>query len=161
VKKQPTKPGQKARATLVPRADALVAHVPRLGFLGVGWIGQRRLEAIVEAGVAEVVAIADPSAECLAKCAAVVPRAAQMTSLNELLETKLDALVISTPSALHAEQTIAALERGHAVFCQKPLGRNAEEVRAIVETARRTDRLLSAQHRTAKNPGADSRERAR
>ena len=121
---------------------ALVTHIPRLGFLGVGWIGQRRLEAIVEAGAGEVVAIADPSAECVVQCARVVPRAAQMTGLNELLESELDALVISTPSALHAEQTIAALERGHAVFCQKPLGRNAGEVRAIVETARRTDRLL-------------------
>jgi predicted dehydrogenase len=44
---------------------------------------------------------------------------------------------------VHAEQAIAALERGGlAVFCQKPLGRDADEVRRIVDTARRANRLL-------------------
>ena len=55
----------------------------------------------------------------------------------------LDGLVIATPSALHAEQSIAALNRGVAVFCQKPLGRYAGETRAVVDAARRADRLLS------------------
>jgi predicted dehydrogenase len=43
---------------------------------------------------------------------------------------------------MHAEQSIAALERGLAVFCQKPLGRNEAEVAAVVAAARRADRLL-------------------
>ena len=33
---------------------------PRLGFLGLGWIGQLRLRALIEAQVGDVVAIADP-----------------------------------------------------------------------------------------------------
>jgi predicted dehydrogenase len=33
----------------------------RLGFLGTGWIGRSRLEAIVRSGAAEIAAIADPS----------------------------------------------------------------------------------------------------
>ena len=33
----------------------------RLGFLGVGWIGRNRLEAVARSGIAEIVAIADPS----------------------------------------------------------------------------------------------------
>ena len=36
-----------------------------------------------------------------------------------------------------------ALEAGVAVFCQKPLGRNAGEVRAVVDAARAADRLLA------------------
>src|SRR5205823_9344721 len=55
---------------------------------------------------------------------------------------RLDGIVIATPSALHASQCLAALERGFAVFCQKPLGRNERETRAVVEAARRADRLL-------------------
>lgn len=43
---------------------------------------------------------------------------------------------------MHAEQAIAALERGKAVFCQKPLGRNGDETRRVVEAARAHDRLL-------------------
>ena len=53
-----------------------------------------------------------------------------------------DAVVIATPSALHAAQSIRALERGAAVFCQKPLGRTAAEARAAVDAARAADRLL-------------------
>src|SRR5690606_772649 len=55
----------------------------------------------------------------------------------------LDGVVIATPSALHAEQAEAALERGLAVFCQKPLGRTAAEARRVVAAARAADRLLA------------------
>jgi predicted dehydrogenase len=55
----------------------------------------------------------------------------------------VDGIVIATPSAMHAEQSIEALERGVAVFCQKPLGRTAAEVGAVVEAARKADRLLA------------------
>jgi predicted dehydrogenase len=107
-----------------------VATRPRLGFLGVGWIGRSRLLAIAEDGCAEVAAIADPA----------VPDA--IPSLEELLELDLDGVVIATPSALHAEQAIAALERGLPVFVQKPLARTADEARAVVEAARTADVLL-------------------
>jgi predicted dehydrogenase len=54
----------------------------------------------------------------------------------------VDGVVLATPSALHAEQTLAALEAGVPVFCQKPLGRTAAEVRTVVEAARARDLLL-------------------
>jgi predicted dehydrogenase len=65
-----------------------------------------------------------------------------LSSLDELLEQELDAVVIATPSGLHAEQAIAALDAGLAVFCQKPLARTAVEAAAVVDAARRADRLL-------------------
>jgi predicted dehydrogenase len=43
---------------------------------------------------------------------------------------------------MHAEQAVAALERGVAVFCQKPLARTAREARRVVEAARAANRLL-------------------
>jgi predicted dehydrogenase len=124
------------------RSSSAREGLPRIGFLGVGWLGRRRLQALCEARAAEIVALSDPSAECLDECKEWVPQAERCETFDELLNVSLDAIVISTPSALHAEQSIAALERGVAVFCQKPLGRNTEEVRAIVGTARRADRLL-------------------
>jgi predicted dehydrogenase len=54
----------------------------------------------------------------------------------------LDGVVIATPSALHAAQSIQALRADVAVFCQKPLGRNASEARAVVDAARAVDRRL-------------------
>jgi predicted dehydrogenase len=109
---------------------SVTATRPRLGFLGLGWVGRSRLEAIEAAGVAEIAAVADPA----------LPDA--VDTLDELLQHDLDGVVIATPSALHAEQACAALERGLAVFCQKPLGRTAAETRTVVEAARAADRLL-------------------
>ena len=109
-----------------------VSTLPRLGFAGAGWIGRNRLDAVVAAGAAEVAAIADPAVEDA------------LSSYEELLESdELDGVVIATPSALHAEQSIRALAYGAAVFCQKPLGRTAAEARAVVDAARAADRLLA------------------
>ena len=103
---------------------------PRLGFAGVGWIGRNRLEAIERSGAAEVAAVCDPALDgCL-------------DAFDELLELDLDGVVIATPSALHAEQAIAALDRGLAVFCQKPLALDVTAAQRVVDAARAADRLL-------------------
>lgn len=123
-------------------APGTVPRRPRLGFLGVGWIGQRRLRSILERDVAEVVAIADASPAVAEVAAGAVEGCRVVPSLDALLSEDLDGVVIATPSALHAGQAVRALERGLAVFCQKPLGRNAAEALRVVEAARAADRLL-------------------
>ena len=115
---------------------------PRLGFLGVGWIGRHRMQAIVDSGVADVVAVCDSAPEAVAAARAAAPDAAVAGSLDAMLDGGVDGVVLATPSALHAEQAIAALERGCAVFCQKPLARTADETRRVVDAARAADRLL-------------------
>ena len=115
----------------------------RLGFLGTGWIGRHRMAAILASGAAEAVGIADPSPEMAAEAAKLAPEARVVDGIDDLLALRPDGIVIATPSALHAAQSIQALEAGAAVFCQKPLGRSAEETRAVVDAARRADRLLS------------------
>lgn len=116
--------------------------LPRLGFLGTGWIGRHRLEAIAATGAAEIVALVDPDEDCAREALALAPGAAILSCYESLLDAGLDGVVIATPSALHAEQAIAALERGVAVFCQKPLGRTAAETARVVEAAETADRLL-------------------
>lgn len=115
---------------------------PRLGFLGTGWIGRHRMERIAESGVAEVAMICDALPQVVEATAAAAPQAKVACDLAELLAGGLHGIVIATPSAQHAEQSILALESGHAVFCQKPLGRNAAEVEAVVRAAETADRLL-------------------
>jgi predicted dehydrogenase len=114
----------------------------RLGFLGVGWIGRNRLEAVARSGVAEIVAVADSSRAHAEAARAVAPGARLYERYEDLLRQQLDGVVIATPSALHASQARLALERGLAVFCQKPLGRTASETRRVVAAAREADRLL-------------------
>ncbi len=115
---------------------------PKVGFAGVGWIGRNRMAAMARGSLIEIAALADPDASMREEAAALAPDAGRAASLEEMLEMDLDAVVIATPSALHAEQAIGALDAGLAVFCQKPLGRTASETRAVVDAARRADRLL-------------------
>ena len=103
------------------------AFTPKLGFVGLGWIGKHRMNAVLEANAGEAAYLCDVGTDL---------------KFDDLLNTDADAIVIATPSAMHAEQAIAALERGKAVFCQKPLGRNGEETRRVVKAAKANDRLL-------------------
>lgn len=115
----------------------------RLGFAGVGWIGRHRMRAMLETGLAEAVALCDPAPATIEEALAIAPRATVVPTYQSMLEQGLDGIVIATPSALHAEQAIAALDSGHAVFCQKPLARSLVETRPVIEAARRSDRLLA------------------
>jgi predicted dehydrogenase len=100
------------------------------------------MQALRDEQACRVVAIADPSAEVRERAQQLVPDAAAVGTLEELLQHDLDGVVIATPSALHAQQSLQALDRGLAVFCQKPLARTAAENKAIIDAARKADRLL-------------------
>jgi predicted dehydrogenase len=113
----------------------------RIGFLGIGWIGKNRMEALAKSPFACVAAISDINPDATMQSAKEF-NAKAAASFEELLEQSPDGVVIATPSALHAEQTIKALEKGIPVFCQKPLGRNFQETKAVVDAARKADKLL-------------------
>jgi len=128
-------------ALVQPSPRRMTAAKPRLGFIGLGWIGRARMEALMDAQVADVIAVADVDPE-LAEDVAQFGDARACESLDGLLEQRIDGVVIATPSALHAAHAMAALEHEKAVFCQKPLARNAAEAAQVVATAHAHDRLL-------------------
>ncbi len=130
-------------ASTARTAQAATPRKPRIGFLGVGWIGLHRMKAIMDTGLVDVSAIADSAESSRERAAQAAPQADLLDGLDGLLARDLDGLVIATPTALHAEQARAALDRGIAVFCQKPLGRTKEETHGVIEAARRADRLLA------------------
>jgi predicted dehydrogenase len=117
--------------------------IPRVGFLGLGWIGRSRLVALRDSGLAEITTLIEPDASARAAAAQEAPDAVVVSDPGELDLDGLDGLVIATPSALHAEQARAALTAGVAVFCEKPLGRGPDEVRDVLGAAREADRLLA------------------
>lgn len=127
-------------ASELPRVDAL----PRLGFVGVGWIGLHRLRSVIAAECSEIVGIADVHRQAADEAvAAAASQNARVMSFEELLKSDLDGIVIATPNSQHAAQALAALDHGIHVFCQKPLARTAAEVTQIVRRAREHDRLLA------------------
>jgi predicted dehydrogenase len=123
-------------------AKQISKAVPRLGFVGLGWIGRNRLQSIVDAGVAEIAAVHDVQTDAVSEGLKLSPDAVVFSAFEELLDHDIDGVVIATPNRFHAEQSIAAFAQGIAVFCQKPLGRNSFETRRIVEAARNADCLL-------------------
>jgi predicted dehydrogenase len=60
-----------------------------------------------------------------------------------IADDRIDVVHVCTNNASHASMTIAALEAGKHVMCEKPMARNAEEARAMLEAARRTRKKLS------------------
>jgi predicted dehydrogenase len=131
--------------------------------VGLGWIGRMRLDALAEAGAAEVAALCEAAPERLAQAGEAYPQAARCADFEGLIERaaemNLDGVVIATPNALHAPQTLAALERGLAVFCQKPLALDAREAQAMVDAARRADRLLGVDYSYRFTDGAQELRR--
>lgn len=115
-----------------------------LGFIGVGWIGRNRMKALVNGNVVSKAFIAEPLKENADEARKLTKQAVVLDDVKEIyLHPELDGIVIATPSALHAEQALKALESGKAVFCQKPLGRNAQEVKQLVEASRQNNQLLA------------------
>lgn len=120
----------------------LNSNIPKLGFLGVGWIGRNRMEVIAQQEAGEVAYVSDPVSTNVDEALKTAIKAQAVASLDEMLREDTDGIVIATPSALHAEQTIKALNAGKAVFCQKPLGRNLTETQEVVEAAQAANKLL-------------------
>lgn len=125
-----------------PTSASTIAPPVRLGFLGTGWIGVERMRAVIDSGVARAIAVSDPDPQALDRARQLSDGAAAVGDLDALLELEPDGVVIATPSALHAEQAIGALERGVAVFCQKPLARTAAETERVLAAAQACGRPL-------------------
>lgn len=125
--------------------ETLVTVKPTLAFAGVGWIGRNRLQAAAGSGLADIALLSDPSAECITEALKIVPQSKTTALFEETIAGQhINGVVIATPSALHKEQAVAAFRQGKAVFCQKPLGRNLEEVTAVVQAAKENNKLLGA-----------------
>jgi predicted dehydrogenase len=111
--------------------------------IGLGWAGQRHLEAYEALAGAKVVALAGLEAPARQELAARFAIERQVARWEDLLELgELDAVSVAVPTFLHAPIAIAALERGLHVLCEKPIARNADEADAMVAAARAADRVL-------------------
>lgn len=121
-------------------APRLADSPPRVAFVGLGWIGRKRLDAL--AGEAVVAALVDSDPARLQSTSLAHPQATTAAAVESVFGADLDAVVIATPNGLHARQAIACLERGLAVFCQKPLATTLCDVQRVLGAARAADRLL-------------------
>jgi predicted dehydrogenase len=113
----------------------------RIGIVGCGLIGRRRAAVAREAGD-RVVAVADLDA-ARAVQVAQESGAEPLSDWRRLVERPdIDAVVVATFNAALAPVTIASLESGKHVLCEKPLGRNSAEAEQMVAAARKAGRIL-------------------
>ena len=113
----------------------------RYGLIGAGVVAGMHLEAIAALDDVELVGIAAHDTESAALRARESGSRAFAES-DELLACELDVVVVATPHPSHAELTIAALETGAHVLCEKPLAPEARDADAMIATADRAGRLL-------------------
>ena len=115
----------------------------RVGVIGLGWAGQRHLEAYHALPGVEIAALAgleEPARRALARRYGIEHDVARWEELVAI--DGLDAVSVAVPTFLHAPIAIAALQRGLHVLSEKPIARNESEARAMVDAARAANRVL-------------------
>ncbi|MDA4129241.1 MAG: Gfo/Idh/MocA family oxidoreductase [Thaumarchaeota archaeon] len=112
-----------------------------VALIGAGRIGQIRADVIKRSSHARLVAVNDID---YGLAAGVEPGGLASTMEAILYGKHIDAVVIATPTKFHSEIAIRALEASKHVLCEKPMGRNVTEARAMYFAAEAADRVLWA-----------------
>ncbi len=120
--------------------EKITAGVLGLGSMGTGWHCDtlHRLEQF------DLVAGSDPSAERRAICEEQYGLTGYESFDEMLARDDLDVITIATPSAMHRDHVIQALEAGKNVVCEKPLCMDLAECDELIAAAERTGMMLSA-----------------
>ncbi|MFA5181669.1 MAG: Gfo/Idh/MocA family oxidoreductase [Syntrophales bacterium] len=113
-------------------------RILKVGIAGYGIVGKRRRQFIDLNPDLVTVAVSDISFG--------QPGMAQdgvkfYPTYHGLFNEKLDVLFVSVPNYLAAEATIAGLERGLHVFCEKPPGRTIQDIRDVVTAEKKQPHL--------------------
>lgn len=117
-------------ADYTPPSDRL-----NIAAVGVGGMGASDLKNVQEENI---IALCDVDEEYAAKTFKEYPKAARYRDFRTMFEKQkdIDAVIVATPDHTHAVVTMAAIQEGKHVYCQKPLTHNILEARKLTEAAR-------------------------
>lgn len=119
----------------------------RIGMIGCGGIATgKHLPSLKKLPDVEIVAFFDLDEERARKAAAEFGSsgAKVYTSYQELLqESSIEVVHVCTPNDSHAEISVAALEAGKHVMCEKPMAKTSEDAKRMVDAAKRTGKKLT------------------
>ena len=124
-----------------------MAKTVRVGIVGCGGIANgKHMPSLSKVAGAEMVAFCDiveDRAESAAKEYGVGDSKVYKDYEKLLKDKKVDVVHVCTPNISHAEITIAALEAGKHVLCEKPMAKTAADARKMVEAAKKSGKKLS------------------
>ena len=112
----------------------------RWGFIGAGWIAHRAVAPAVhcaDGAVLHAAAAREP-----ARAQTLSPSVTYEAYEHLLGDDEVEAVYISLHNSGHLPWTLAALDAGKHVLCEKPLGLSAAEVRTMADAARAAGRLV-------------------
>jgi myo-inositol 2-dehydrogenase / D-chiro-inositol 1-dehydrogenase len=122
---------------------AAAGPVLRVGIVGAGWIGQRHAETLASRDDATVSAVCDIDLH-RAREVAKGSGGEAFSDWQEMLDRMpLDAVWVCTPPRAHAEPAVACLERGLALYLEKPITRTPGDAGPIVAAAARTQTVCA------------------
>ncbi len=108
-----------------------------LGVIGLGRIGAFHTETLSALDGLDGLVITDERTDVAAAVAAKHGVKA-VDTVEELLSSGIDGVVVAAATPAHAELTLAAVERGIPTFCEKPIASTALESARVAETIART-----------------------
>jgi predicted dehydrogenase len=115
----------------------------RVGIVGVGNIATLNVPGYLNHEHCELVALCDPRPDVLERRQQEWNVARGFGTIDELLACDdVDAVEILSPTPLHAEHTIRALEGGKHVSCQKPIANTVSEARQMLDAARASGKIF-------------------
>ncbi|CAB4757714.1 unannotated protein [freshwater metagenome] len=112
----------------------------RWGLIGAGWIATKAIAPAMHAAsdtIVQAVASRDVN-----RAQALNPVTVHESYEALINDPSVDAMYISLPNHLHCQWTVAALNAGKHVLCEKPFAMNVGEVEMMITAARKNDRLL-------------------
>ena len=118
----------------------------KIGIIGCGRITQvRHAPEYMENGQCRITGLYDYALE-RAQAIAREVGAKAYGSLEELLDSGVDAVSVCSANTAHAPATIAALDRGIHVLCEKPMATTLSDCEAMAEAAKRSGKILMLGH---------------
>lgn len=129
-------------------------HEIRIGIIGAGFARTTQIPGFKNCEGAKIVAIASAHREH----AAEVAREFDIPHVEDnwrgvIARDDIDLVSIVTPVVTHCEMTLAALDAGKAVLCEKPMAMNGDEARRMMERAREKGVLALIDHELRFLPG--------
>ena len=128
-----------AAFTIVPGRVLADPPSEKLNIAGIG-VGGRGHGDLHEVRSENIVAICDVDWKYAGKVFNAYPKAKRYRDYRTMFDKEnrnIDAVVIATPDHTHAVISLAAIERGKHVYCEKPLAHSIYEVRKVTEAARK------------------------